>query len=539
MVTADPSRNNPISNQSQNDVDLYYSGIVSDDNNSTSIENIGNGTNDDASSPAQTKSSMAVYNRFENYRLLKQEQKRRLLQPQQQNNETAKSASGSHDYFNGNDAAAAADDDREESNESNLWKHFISPLKPRPCPGNDINVTPSPQQRQPSQQPQQRERQEDEGGANRHTLSRRRSIVGHRPSVFTDLERSETVDRFAGIFVKRMNDALSSEKLAKAWRVSVSGEEDDKGGGSNFGDDSLSAPTEKIKPSDYRAERKLIQTHLTPFVWGSSCMVITLFSMRFGRWYQVGGAVGTGRARTSWTSALRGNMQNAGKIIRKDDVTKLEDLRRNPFRDKTSFGTNYNNSSNTTINATPTGFNASNNPMEGLQTLPVDLAVSILVGISTTLFLSDAPALMKDFSHAPLVSGRSLLSEELCGPFIEEMRRVNRRDYTYHRVVDDDGGGKMKKKEVISYRELWNEENLGEFESLRAVRDFVENCQKRESVARKILVERKSKTGEDYAGIEVDSIGEEDDWKRVSIPSPGVPPSLSLDGFVASRDGHE
>lgn len=545
MVAAEPNRNNSSSHPRRSDDEPYYDSNVNNDDDANSA----NGNRIDASSSPHAKPSLTIYNHFENYRLLKQQQKLQLRQQRQRNFEVPDVGFESHDSLNANDAAAAGaaaeDDDGEEDNGSNLWKHFISPLQPRLRPGEDDDDSVTPSTRRNSQ----RERQEDVGGINHGTRPSRSEFVRHRPSVFTDLERSETVDRFANIFVKRMNDALSSGTLAKAWRVGARGDdEEEKGGGMNFGD---AVATEKIRPSDYRAERKMIQAHLTPFIWGSSCMVITLFSLRFGRWYHGsgGGAIGTGKGANvfsqafprSWTSASRGNSrQNVEKTIRKDDVTKLEDLRQNPFR-KTPHGT-HGNSSTTPTTATPSDFNANHNPLEGLQTLPVDLAVSILVGTSTTLFLSDSSALMKDFSHAPLVSGRSVLSEELCEPFVEEMRRVNRRDYTYNRVVGDDGCGKTKKKEVVSYRELWKEENLGEFESLRAVRDFVENCQRRKMVARKILGERKMTEEEEGDGKDLDlGVGEceYENWKDVSIPYPGVSPSLSLDGFIESIGRHD
>jgi hypothetical protein len=33
---------------------------------------------------------------------------------------------------------------------------------------------------------------------------------------------------------------------------------------------------------------------------------------------------------------------------------------------------------------------------------------------------------------------------------------------------------------VVSFKELWKDENLGDFDSLRAIRGFVENCHKRD-----------------------------------------------------------
>jgi hypothetical protein len=79
------------------------------------------------------------------------------------------------------------------------------------------------------------------------------------------------------------------------------------------------------------------------------------------------------------------------------------------------------------------------------------------------------------------------LSEEICKPFGEEMEIVNREFHTYN---TNHGGDTVQKKGVISYSELWKEENLGEFDSLRAVRDFVANCHEQDERIRRLSLER-------------------------------------------------
>ena len=102
----------------------------------------------------------------------------------------------------------------------------------------------------------------------------------------------------------------------------------------------------------------------------------------------------------------------------------------------------------------------------------MDIAISILVGMSTTIYLTRPAILLQDLSRSPLLPGKSVLSEELCEPFTKEMQKINEGFHTYS--VGDD-----KQKNVVSYSEIWRDENLGEFDSLRAVRDFVINCNKR------------------------------------------------------------
>jgi hypothetical protein len=101
---------------------------------------------------------------------------------------------------------------------------------------------------------------------------------------------------------------------------------------------------------------------------------------------------------------------------------------------------------------------------------------------------------MADIAAAPLLGGGSALAEELCGPFSDEMDAVNGRatTTTMRRArggggdADGGGGGDAAEEEeeegavVVPYSELWKDENLGGYGSLRAVRDFVANCRERE-----------------------------------------------------------
>ena len=77
-----------------------------------------------------------------------------------------------------------------------------------------------------------------------------------------------------------------------------------------------------------------------------------------------------------------------------------------------------------------------------------------------------------------MLPGKSILSEELCEPFTQEMERVNSNVYSYDIVSSEKDG--RKEKGVVSFGEIWEEDNLGEFDSLRAVRNFVRNCRERE-----------------------------------------------------------
>mmetsp|Transcript_7017 Transcript_7017/g.17421 ORF Transcript_7017/g.17421 Transcript_7017/m.17421 type:complete len:431 (-) Transcript_7017:190-1482(-) len=307
------------------------------------------------------------------------------------------------------------------------------------------------------------------------------------PSVFSDLERSQTVDKFVNVFMERMGDAMSSGKLSQAWRRSSIGD----GGGDGVSGSSMfsvlltdHSPANndrhqpgRINPDDYDVERKLMEPHFTPMIWGSSCMFLTLISLRFGRWYQ-GRYVGETLSISSSSSNSKSNHTNSSQ--RMASIKSLQDVRR--------AGKNqpYNNMiSNSPFNPHK---ELTDNFKASLNTLPVDMALSTLFGISTTVFLSRPHDLMKDFSSAPLLEGKSALAEELCLPVREEMENVNKMFHTYTPYKNANNEDIPDQRRVVPYSDLWKDENLGEFESLRAIRDFVVNCHERDNVARQASI---------------------------------------------------
>ena len=256
-----------------------------------------------------------------------------------------------------------------------------------------------------------------------------------------------------------MGDAISSGKLSQAWSSGSTA-----GSWMTTDYSKMNTSNELLSSSDvnaqeYEAEWKKMQPHFTPLVWGMSCSILTLFSLRAGKWYH-GRKLGGVKVKSNVNSVKdAGVMKDAGRI---------QDLRRSRPKDYATY-TETNPFQNKTSDA------STNSSMENLLSLPVDLAISLLFGISTTIFLSAPSILLKDLSEAPLLPGRSILSEELCEPFTQEMECVNSNVYTY-----DISSGGRKEKGVVSFGEIWEEDNLGEFDSLRAVRNFVRNCRERE-----------------------------------------------------------
>lgn len=279
-------------------------------------------------------------------------------------------------------------------------------------------------------------------------------------SVFTDVERSETLNAFSKIFMETMGNAISSGKLSKAWQ-----NDGGSGGGSWLTTDYSKIGVydeQAVDAKDYAAERRMIQPHLTPFVWGITCSAITLFSLRLGKWYQ---------ARKFGSDILtKSNKAVKETTTMSMDASRMRDLRSGIPKDYYATYTQTNQ-----LKQPLQG--QSSGTLENLMSLPVDMAISMLFGMSTSMYLTRRQTLMRDLSEAPLLPGKSVLSEELCGPFTEEMNRINQG---FHMYVIGTNPDESTQNNVVSFKELWKDENLGDFDSLRAIRRFVENCDKRD-----------------------------------------------------------
>ena len=117
--------------------------------------------------------------------------------------------------------------------------------------------------------------------------------------------------------------------------------------------------------------------------------------------------------------------------------------------------------------------------------IPTDILLSMIVGVSSALFLTDEEKIKDDLSQMPLVQGRSLVSEELCTDFIKEYRKIS--------------------------PQMWTSKEANGSSSMQAIKSFVNNCQKRETLV-------------DYRNKELKLLNRED---AEIIPSPGVLEHLS------------
>ena len=227
--------------------------------------------------------------------------------------------------------------------------------------------------------------------------------------------------------------------------------------------------------------------------------MLTLSSLRLGRWYRGRRALPNGSGGGG-NNAKRGGGSNHVELWHNETLASRSGI---------AIGNNARRSSTNGGNGGGGGGDAI---ITSLGTVLVDASLSILFGMNAAVFLSRPDRLMADIAAAPLLGGGSALAEELCGPFSDEMDAVNGRvtTTTMRRArggyAYGGGGGDAAEEEeeeeeeeegavVVPYSELWKDENLGGYGSLRAVRDFVANCREREEKMREGERRRERKEG--------------------------------------------
>ncbi len=125
--------------------------------------------------------------------------------------------------------------------------------------------------------------------------------------------------------------------------------------------------------SQYEEELSLIRPHFKPIVWGFGSSVAVFISFRFNR----SGAFMKSGGLLQRMSAVKNTLENQKMTMK-----------------------------------------------ESLFSLPGDLFLSTMIGLSTAIFLSDFSRIKQDVERIPLVKGRSLVADELCTDFVLQYNRM-------------------------------------------------------------------------------------------------------------------
>jgi len=122
--------------------------------------------------------------------------------------------------------------------------------------------------------------------------------------------------------------------------------------------------------------------------------------------------------------------------------------------------------------------------------LGIQAVASLVIAAYTSSYFTDEEFMLQQVARAPLLEGRSVISDEFCSDFSKEYYRCQSQDY-------------------------WKHVKSPYLQSLRV---FVENCEKRKSYEKSIREEQ---------GLLPDT--------PVSIPAPGVPKEYPIDESVKNE----
>ena len=136
----------------------------------------------------------------------------------------------------------------------------------------------------------------------------------------------------------------------------------------------------------YQTERALMRPHLEPFVSGilTTCVIFTSFRVSGSRWFR--------RIQEKYFATSRSSKASSPHT---------------PSNQSTSSHSNWKSHLERQAEARAEA-------SRELSDLPLDLAVSLLCGMSATLYWFDPTALQQDLVRAPLVPGHSLFYDHAC-----------------------------------------------------------------------------------------------------------------------------
>ena len=205
------------------------------------------------------------------------------------------------------------------------------------------------------------------------------------------------------------------------------------------------------EPRQYHWERHQLEKYVTPFQYGAASAVFLFATFRvtgnprFQAW------------RKNWIAERR----------RSDSYL----IQNNP---RTATSTSEPAGGRRVIPSTPPmGYLESKREREVQAALSsmrfiTDVLVSVSVGTSGSLLLLQAhhDTMRKDFEQAPLVSGRSVVADEICTPFLHIAESFKMSSSDVKRIDKDDV-------------------------NLRSFAKFTENCRRRRDLESRIRTERK------------------------------------------------
>lgn len=201
----------------------------------------------------------------------------------------------------------------------------------------------------------------------------------------------------------------------------------------------------------YRTEQRMLQQHIEPIYWGAFAGLFLFATLRV--------------SGSNWFARIRHRMQQTGN----NTTTTKGKL---PVDPKSSSSSPQTTTTWKSHLDKETERHASY--AKDLIQLPGDAVLSLLCGMSATLWLSRPTQLCKDIVTAPLLPGKSLVYEHVCPDMVATFQRVV--------VVDDDDDDDDNNNTLL----LANDSTLQHFGAL------VYNCRQRSRYLEQQQQQRKS-----------------------------------------------
>ena len=167
---------------------------------------------------------------------------------------------------------------------------------------------------------------------------------------------------------------------------------------------------------EYYYERSLIENMCKPAIWGVGCTLVTFAAFRLG--------------------ASSHFQQFRRRFLRKGEAPKIEAAPSSPLEQRQEQQKQL---------------------LGHALSIPIDLFISITIGISATAFLIDKKKTRKEFERIPGLPGRSLVSETMCPGMVQIYKKTSPEVWDY---MDDD--------------------------TMSTMRTFARNCQRRAFIEEKV-----------------------------------------------------
>lgn len=207
------------------------------------------------------------------------------------------------------------------------------------------------------------------------------------------------------------------------------------------------------------------------------------------------------------TSSKSGSYQFGSEAMRQQQASSMTTK---TTTTQSQFGSgSFNNNASPLLSGSSggTGNKVTNTFFWKVASFAIDVILSLNVAAFVGNRYTDVDGLLDKMAEAPLLEGRSIASEELCGDFIKEYRSIP--------------------------PEFWaTADEKSPYKVFAAIEKFAYNCKRRQVYEQQLKDEGAAASQIRFDGLqgEVRQLGSsnDNDEQHIPIPSPGVPPNIHV-----------